>query len=79
MDFALDRVADYRGSGSYPQGVALSQHDVPDVPVWTAARALLECSDLGARDIVERALTIAADICVFTNHNLTLEELDSEA
>jgi ATP-dependent HslUV protease subunit HslV len=28
-----------------------------------------------ARDIVEKALHIAADICVFTNHNLTIEEL----
>ena len=45
VDFALDRVADYRGSGSYPQGVALSQHDVPDVPVWTAARALLDADE----------------------------------
>jgi ATP-dependent HslUV protease subunit HslV len=41
-----------------------------------AARALLENSSLGAREIVEKALTIAADICVFTNHNLTIEELD---
>jgi len=43
-----------------------------------AARALLESSDLGARAIVEKALRIAADICVYTNHNLTIEELDSE-
>jgi ATP-dependent HslUV protease subunit HslV len=42
-----------------------------------AARALLENTDLGAREIVERALRIAADICVYTNHNLTLEELDT--
>ena len=43
-----------------------------------AARALLENTELGARDIVERALRIAADICVYTNHNLTLEELETE-
>ena len=42
-----------------------------------AARALMENSDLDARTIVERALTIAADICVYTNHHLTLEELDA--
>ncbi len=43
-----------------------------------AARALLEHSDLGAEAIVERALHIAADICIYTNHNLTIEALDSE-
>ena len=42
-----------------------------------AARALMENTELDARTIVERALTIAADICVFTNHHLTLEELDA--
>lgn len=42
-----------------------------------AARALLENTDLGARDIVEKGLNIAADICVYTNHNLILEELDA--
>ena len=42
----------------------------------SAARALLQNSDLEARDIVEKSLTIAADICVYTNHNHTIEELD---
>ncbi len=42
-----------------------------------AARALLESSDLDARAIVERALGIAADICIYTNRNLTIEELAS--
>ena len=41
-----------------------------------AARALLEHSDLGAREIVEIGLGIAADICIYTNHHLTIEELD---
>ena len=40
-----------------------------------AARALLENTELGAREIVERALGITADICIYTNHNLVLEEL----
>ncbi len=44
-----------------------------------AARALLHNTELSARDIVEKALNIAADICVFTNHNLTIEELKSES
>lgn len=43
-----------------------------------AARALLHNTDLGAREIVEKGLGIAADICVYTNHNLTIEELDAE-
>jgi len=41
-----------------------------------AARALLDHSDLDARGIVETSLNIAANICVYTNHNLTIEELD---
>ena len=40
-----------------------------------AARALLDSTELGARDIVERALNIAADICIYTNRNLTIEVL----
>lgn len=41
----------------------------------SAAIALLENTDLDARSIVEKGLAIAADICVFTNHNRTIEEL----
>ncbi len=40
-----------------------------------AARALLENSQLDARTIVEQSLGIAADICIYTNRQLTLEEL----
>ena len=40
-----------------------------------AARALLQNTDLDARTIVEKALNIAADICIYTNRNLTIEEL----
>ncbi len=40
-----------------------------------AAKALLENSALDARTIVERALKIAADICIYTTHNTTIEEL----
>ena len=40
-----------------------------------AARALLDATDLPARAIVEQALGIAADICIYTNRNITLEEL----
>ena len=41
-----------------------------------AARALIQNTELGARDIVGKSLCIAADICVFTNQNHTFEELD---
>lgn len=41
-----------------------------------AARALVEHSELGAQEIVEKALHIAADICIYTNHNLTIERID---
>ncbi|HET8551233.1 MAG TPA: ATP-dependent protease subunit HslV [Gammaproteobacteria bacterium] len=40
-----------------------------------AARALAENSDMDARTICEKALNIAADICVYTNHQLVIEEL----
>ncbi len=41
-----------------------------------AARALLENTSLSAREIVEKSLSIAADICIYTNHHLTIEELE---
>lgn len=40
-----------------------------------AARALLESTDLEARAVVERSLGIAADICIYTNRNIVIEEL----
>jgi ATP-dependent HslUV protease subunit HslV len=40
-----------------------------------AALALLQATPLPARDIVERSLNIAADICIYTNRHLTIEEL----
>ncbi|HEY0634770.1 MAG TPA: HslU--HslV peptidase proteolytic subunit, partial [Gammaproteobacteria bacterium] len=40
-----------------------------------AATALYENTELEARDIVEKALTIAASICIYTNDHLTIEEL----
>jgi len=43
-----------------------------------AARAMLENTDLSAAEIVRKSLTIAGEICIYTNHNLTIEELESE-
>lgn len=43
-----------------------------------AARALMENTELDARTVCEKALTIAADICVFTNSQFTIEELSND-
>jgi ATP-dependent HslUV protease subunit HslV len=40
-----------------------------------AATALLENTSLGAREIVEKSMAIAGQICIYTNQNLTYEEL----
>lgn len=44
----------------------------------SAATALLENTDLDAKDIVSKSLGIAGDICVYTNHHHTIEELAYE-
>ncbi|HIJ22617.1 MAG: ATP-dependent protease subunit HslV [Gammaproteobacteria bacterium] len=44
----------------------------------SAARALLENSEMDAKEIVEKSMGIAADICVFTNRSLVVEELSEE-
>ncbi|MGB0664585.1 MAG: ATP-dependent protease subunit HslV [Pontibacterium sp.] len=44
-----------------------------------AARALTQNTELSAKEIAEKSLTIAAEICVFTNANLTIETLPSRA
>ena len=40
-----------------------------------AAKALKENTDLDAREIAEKAIRIASEICIFTNGNITLEEV----
>ena len=40
-----------------------------------AARALLENSELPAKDVVDKALAIAADLCIYTNHQRSIEVL----
>jgi ATP-dependent HslUV protease subunit HslV len=42
-----------------------------------AAKALLDSTALSAREIVERALTIAGDICIYTNKQIVIESLDA--
>ena len=42
-----------------------------------AARALLDNTELSAEEIVRKSLNIAGEICIYTNKNLTLEELDN--
>ena len=41
----------------------------------SAARAYLECSDYTAAEIARKSLEIAGDICIYTNHSITMEEL----
>jgi len=45
----------------------------------SAARALLGNTQLSAREIVEKSLIIAGEICIYTNNNLTIEELESDS
>jgi ATP-dependent HslUV protease subunit HslV len=40
-----------------------------------AARALFDNTDFSARDIVDKSLDIAGDICIYTNHSRTIEEI----
>jgi ATP-dependent HslUV protease subunit HslV len=42
----------------------------------SAARALLENTELNPREIVDKALGIAADICIYTNHQRSVEVLE---
>ena len=42
----------------------------------SAAKALLDNTQMGAREIVEKALAIAADLCIYTNHQRTIEVLE---
>lgn len=42
---------------------------------YSAALAYIDSSDLSAREIAERSLKIAGDICIYTNNNITVEEL----
>ena len=44
---------------------------------YAAARALMD-TDMSAEEVARSALDIAADICVYTNHNLVIETLDAE-
>ena len=43
----------------------------------SAAKALVENSELGAKDIVFKAMEIASSICIYTNSNITIEEISS--
>jgi ATP-dependent HslUV protease, peptidase subunit HslV len=43
----------------------------------SAARALVDIDGLSADDVAKKAMAIAAEICVFTNNNLTIETLEA--
>jgi ATP-dependent HslUV protease, peptidase subunit HslV len=42
-----------------------------------AARALMDFPDLSAEDVAKKAMNIAADMCVYTNHNFLTEVIDA--
>lgn len=42
----------------------------------SAAKALLHNTELSAKEIVQKGLEIAGDICIYTNHHLTIEEIE---
>ena len=46
------------------------------VPALAAARAMVEHTQLSPREVVEKSLGIAADICIYTNGHITVEEID---
>ena len=43
---------------------------------YSAALAYLECSNYSAKEIAEKSLSIAGNICIYTNHNVTAEVLE---
>ena len=43
----------------------------------SAAKALMENNNLTAYDIAKKALNIAADICIYTNHNIVIEKIET--
>jgi len=43
-----------------------------------AARALMANTDMSAREIAEKSMKIAGDICIYTNNNITIEELEAK-
>ncbi len=43
---------------------------------YAAAQALMHNTELSAKEVVEKALTIAADLCIYTNHNFTIETIE---
>ena len=48
-----------------------------DLFALAAARALMQNTELGAREIAEKSLRIAGQICIYTNDQITIEELSS--
>jgi ATP-dependent HslUV protease, peptidase subunit HslV len=43
-----------------------------------AARALVDIPELSAEDVARKAMNIAADMCVYTNHNFRVEVIDAK-
>ena len=63
------------GGTSPPSGVSRYAIGSGGSYATAAARALLENTELGAREIAEKAMKIAGEICIYTNDRVTIEEL----
>ena len=63
--------------GGKETGQSVTHYIIPGGPYATAAAtALMRCTKLSARRIVEESMKIAGDICIYTNQNVTYEELE---
>ena len=70
-----DGVPPSSGLAVLPDGALLAVSGIGLVAAEAAARALVENSDLPARAIAEKSLRIAGQICIYTNDQITIEEL----
>ncbi len=81
MMIVADKKSSLRSSGT--GGVIDARDDLIAIGsggpyAQSAARALFDNTELSAREVVERSLMIAADICIYTNNALTIEEISKQ-
>ena len=61
---------------AYVLAADLKKGDTVEIALVNEDRALLHNTQLGAREMVDKALAIAADLCIYTNHQRTIEVLE---
>jgi ATP-dependent protease HslVU (ClpYQ) peptidase subunit len=81
--FIISGVLGVGSGGHYAQGnIQCGENNIMfDIFVFrvAAALALIDIDDLEAEAVARKAMRIAGDMCVYTNHNLTVEILDPSA